>query len=221
MEEEQVHVTLLQVDCLRGNLQEAPRILSRERYEKMMRYRREEDRLRSFAASLLLRKAAGNRRVFYGREGKPLAEGIFFSLAHSGTYAVLAEAAVPVGVDIEKMEPVGDWGQEALSREEYKWLGQAGDEAERQARFYRLWTRKESLVKCEGRGFAIDPGEISTMPVESQQLVAYAGEAYGICSRSFRGYMLSAALQGKHPYIVLENVVYEAGEIVRGVVLGS
>ncbi|MBO6202960.1 MAG: hypothetical protein J6O13_05460 [Selenomonas sp.] len=53
----EVMITLLPVDCLRSHLGAAARLLSAARYEKMMRYRQEEDRLRCFASSLLLQKA--------------------------------------------------------------------------------------------------------------------------------------------------------------------
>ena len=141
----------------------------------------------------------------YNEAGKPLVEGLFFNLSHSGDYAVLAEADGPVGVDIEKMSPYGDWVREALTAWEYEWMLRGKDERERQERFYRLWTRKESLVKCEGHGFSLSPGEISTMPVDEARLIAYAGKTYGICSHIFHGYMLSAALQGKQPLIRLRD----------------
>lgn len=201
-----VTITLLPVECLRTHLGEAARLLSATLYEKMMRYRREEDRLRSFASSLLLQKAAQGRSIYYNEEGKPLVEGLFFNLSHSGNYAVLAEADIPVGVDIEEMVPPGDWAREALTAQEYKWMLLGKDERDQQERFYRLWTRKESLVKCEGHGFSLSPGEISTMPVDEAQLIAYAGKTYGICSHNLHGYMLSAALQGKQPILMIRNL---------------
>ncbi len=201
----EVRLTLLPVDCLRPHLGEAARLLPAERYEKLVRYRQEEDRLRCFASSLLLQKAAQGRSISYNEAGKPLVEGLFFNLSHSGDYAVLAEADGPVGVDIEKMSPYGDWVREALAAREYEWVLRGKDERERQERFYRLWTRKESLVKCEGHGFSLSPGEISTMPVDEARLIAYAGKTYGICSHIFHGYMLSAALQGKQPLIRLRD----------------
>jgi len=197
----EVMITLLPVECLRTHLGEAASLLPAERYEKMMRYRQEKDRLRCFASSLLLQKAARGRSIFYNEAGKPLVEGLFFNLSHSGDYAVLAEADSCVGVDIEEMVPYGDWVREALTSSEYEWLRQEDDETLRQERFYRLWTRKESLVKCEGHGFSLSPGEISTMPVEGACLIDYAGKAYGICSHTFYGYILSAALQGRQPHI--------------------
>ena len=201
----EVMMTLLPVDCLRPHLGEAARLLPAERYEKLVRYRQEEDRLRCFASSLLLQKAAQGRSISYNEAGKPLVEGLFFNLSHIGDYVVLAEADGPVGVDIEEMVPYGDWVRAALAAREYEWMLRGKDERERQERFYRLWTRKESLVKCEGRGFALSPGEISTMPVDEARLIAYGGKTYGLCSHTFHGYMLSAALQGKRPLIILRE----------------
>lgn len=201
-----VMVTLLQVGELQTHLWEAERLLPVMRYEKMIRYRREEDRLRSFASSLLLQKAAQGSSIYYNEEGKPLVERHFFNLSHSGNYAVLAEANSAVGVDIEEMVPPGDWVRDTLTVQEHKWMLQGKDENDRQERFYRLWTRKESLVKCDGHGFSLSPGEISTMPVDEARLTAYAGKTYGICSHSFCGYMLSAALQGKQPLLVVRDL---------------
>lgn len=198
-------ITLLPVDSVRGQLGQAARLLTTGRYAKMMSYQREEDRLRSFASSLLLQKAARGRNIFYNEAGKPLAEGLFFNLSHSGNYAVLAEADNWVGVDIEEMAPIGDWAEEALTPQEYAWMLQGVDEAQQQRRFYSLWTRKESLVKCEGHGFWGSPGEISVMPVEGRRLIDYAGKAYGLCSLELEGYMLSAALRGKEPRLRVEK----------------
>ena len=205
----EVLITLLPVDCLRTHLWEAERLLPAARFSKMMRYRQEADRLRCFASSLLLQKAAQGRSVSYNEEGKPLAEGLFFNLSHSGAYAVLAEADSAVGVDIEEMVPLGGWAREALTSQEYAWMLQGEDETARQERFYRLWTRKESLVKCEGHGFASAPGEISTMPVAETQLTDYLGKTYGLGSLNLGGYMLSAALQGKQPRLIRRDISWK------------
>lgn len=199
------------------HLGEAARLLSATLYEKMMRYRREEDRLRSFASSLLLQKAAQGRSIYYNEEGKPLVEGLFFNLSHSGNYAVLAEANSSVGVDIEEMVTPGDWVREALTAQEYEWMLLGKDERDQQERFYRLWTRKESLVKCDGHGFSLSPGEISTMPVVESRLIDYSGKTYGICSHSFCGYMLSVALQGKQPLPIMRNLSWwDLAEDLKG-----
>ena len=122
---------------------------------------------------------------------------------------MLAEADSSVGVDIEKMVSYGDWVREALTSSEYEWMLRGKDESERQERFYRLWTRKESLVKCEGHGFSSAPGEISTLPVAETQLTDYLGKTYGLGSLNLGGYMLSAALQGKQPRLIRRDISWK------------
>lgn len=217
----EVRITLLPVESLRTHMGVAARILPTERYEKMMRYRREEDRLRCLASSLLLQKAAQGRRIFYNEAGKPLVKGLSFNLSHSGNYAVLAEADSAVGVDIEEMVPPGDWVREALTAQEYAWMLQGKDESEQQERFYRLWTRKESLVKCEGHGFSVSPREISTMPVNGETLIDYAGKIYGICSLNLGGYIVSASLQGKQPHLMIQDPVLRFLELAPNLTYSS
>lgn len=78
--------------------------------ERVLKMRFEDDRKRSLAANLAARRAAAD---FLGLEeddiaitcdsdGKPLCDGCFISLSHSGDYAVCAASSFPIGVDIEK-----------------------------------------------------------------------------------------------------------------------
>ncbi len=67
-----------------------------------------------------------------------------FSLSHSGGYAACAVAPCPVGVDLEEVRPLCPALLGILSEEERDWMG---DDA---ARFARLWTAKEAMLKCRG-----------------------------------------------------------------------
>lgn len=221
---ESVAVTLLPINELKPFAWRADSIISAERYRKMMSYLREADRLRSFAAALLLRKAAKGHSISYTEGGKPFVPGIGFNVSHSGDYAVLAEAGTPVGVDIEKIvTPIGEWVKEALGVHEYQWMKSASDENEESERFYILWTRKESLVKCEGIGLTESPAEIETVPVskaknfsifaeKSDSLVRFKGKSYGISSMMHQGHAISVALEGKFPQILAHEI--SAAEIM-------
>ena len=73
-------------------------------------------------------------------KGKPLTEGAFFSISHSGSLVACAVSDYPVGLDIERIRPVP-------AR-----LGRALQPWERTADFWQLWTRREAALKCRGDG---------------------------------------------------------------------
>lgn len=202
-----VNVSIVSTGKLEAVAGDAVRLLDSRRYEKMLSYHRREDRLRSLGASLLMRKAAHGEQVLYNEAGKPYISEGHFNISHSGDYVVLAEADTAVGVDIEKIESsVGDWAKIALSSGEYEWLmGKAPGDEPLEYRFYLLWTRKESLVKCEGHGFGLEPHEIETLPIDSRALLPYKGKRYGIESLSYDEYMLSVSLEEAIPEILLRD----------------
>lgn len=83
-----------------------------------------------------------------------------FNLSHSGDVLLLAIAAAPtVGIDYEAPRHIVDplrVARRVFSSDEQAALLQAADEsiALRDALFVKLWTRKESLLKAFGTGFA-------------------------------------------------------------------
>ncbi len=98
-------------------------------------------------------------RFSYGKHGKPfLPGGPSFNLSHSGERLLVAVAARGrVGVDVERVRPVRRLEAVVARRfaaGERRWLAAAG-EGEREAAFFRLWTRKEAFAKALGGGLAI------------------------------------------------------------------
>ena len=133
-----MNVYVLDIAPLRGREREALALLPEERREKALRIRREEARLRSIGASLLLRAAWLEPPFACGEHGKPyIPGGPHFSLTHSGTLAALAVSDTPVGLDIEKIAPVRRAAARALTIEERKYM-----EADPERRFACLRTRK-------------------------------------------------------------------------------
>lgn len=98
----------------------------------------------------------------YTKNGKPLLmaqkEAVpSFNLSHSGSRAVLAVIAdTDVGIDIEKIDPALDFHQLAsryFDLNEKKQLIRLSKVRQRRG-FYRLWTRKEAVLKMLGSGFS-------------------------------------------------------------------
>jgi 4'-phosphopantetheinyl transferase len=107
-------------------------------------------------------------RFTYGQSGKPGLASPFdesrieFSVAHSRKLALLAFAeAVAIGVDLEHVRPLRDpdgLARRVLSEHEYARLSRMSGR-ERTAAFFRLWARKEALVKCFGGSILVPLAE--------------------------------------------------------------
>ncbi len=86
------------------------------------------------------------------------------STSSAGRYALVAWCrAGPIGVDIARIDAAQATGDAArlfmTAREHESWLtgGQSTD------LFFRIWTRKEAVLKLQGTGFATDATSIETM----------------------------------------------------------
>ena len=172
---------------------QALRLLPPERREKALRCRRQEDRLRSAAAALLLARYARQlgfdrfpevREGAYGKPYFPDAPQAQFSLSHSGEYAVLAVSSLPVGVDIQEIRPERvTAAMRFLTGSEQAQLSALPQEERTQA-FFLLWTLKESYGKMTGRGllganaFSVDLSGPAVLPPDGRQFCLRAPEGY-------------------------------------------
>ena len=100
------------------------------------------------------------RRLVYGPHGKPeLPDGPAFSVSHSGRYwAVLisydesAGGKPSVGLDIQVSVPASyeSIAKRFFREEEAALVTAASDEEARREAFFRLWTKREALLKAAG-----------------------------------------------------------------------
>ncbi len=105
--------------------------------------------------------------------GKPALAGsasnLHFNLSHGGEFgALVVSANRPVGIDIEPWRAMTDTmavGANVFTGREMQGWAQA-TVADLNARFLRLWTRKEALLKAIGLGLSVDPKslEVGLMP---------------------------------------------------------
>lgn len=79
--------------------------------------------------------------------GKPVREDVYFSLSHSGRYALCAVGDGPVGADVQIQRPIRLSVSRRFHPDEQAWLARQ-PENERQEALFRLWTRKEAWVKA-------------------------------------------------------------------------
>lgn len=159
--------------CTAAWLTEREKILPAWRQNKVQAYKKEEDKMRSVAAFLLLARALQDRGIApvpefaYEAWGKPYLPGypIHFSLSHCEKAVVCAVSDVPVGVDAQdEMELSFKLADRICSPEERASLAQAEDPGKA---LTALWTKKEALAKCSGKGlgerFSALEGEVFTL----------------------------------------------------------
>lgn len=94
--------------------------------------------------------------IFRTEKGKPYIDGnIYFNISHSeGTVAVII-ADSEAGIDIEKIKtPDYRTARVFCTENEKSYIFSAETEAEKQKRYYTIWTLKESYIKCTGEGLS-------------------------------------------------------------------
>ena len=129
--------------------------LNHVKYERVMKYRLYEDKLRSVAADISAKKAVSqitgkdfnSIEILQDEKGKPYFENIYLSLSHSGDYAICAADTLPVGIDIEKIRTnlKNNIARRICTQEDEKNYLNTGDFFER---LIEIWTVKEACFKA-------------------------------------------------------------------------
>jgi 4'-phosphopantetheinyl transferase len=131
--------------------------------QKVLKYRRWQDRQNSLFGYLLIRYGMHQhgypKSVFDNLQvasyGKPfISDGPFFNISHSGT--MVAAGFSPdfeIGIDIEFREPINfDDFDNIYNEQEWQNVRNAEDSIDA---FYHYWTYKESIIKLVGKGLSI------------------------------------------------------------------
>lgn len=143
--------------------------LSDQERQRVSRLHRVDDRVRSVAGTAIARALLAERLGVHPRDvpllrtatGKPIladsvAPTMSFSISHSGDVVLVALSHLGrVGVDVEVAGPLDDLPSlmaSVFSVRECHDVMSAQSAQERLSRFYRIWTRKESMVKALGIG---------------------------------------------------------------------
>lgn len=139
--------------------------VSGTRKEKVDKLRFKKDKYLSLGAEYLLMRACAQFGIDYYKQTiitneylKPVFEDldIGFNLSHSGSKAMCIMSDRPVGCDIEHVRDINiKIARRYFSTEEYQLLNGCDNEEKRKEMFFRLWTLKESFMKCMGLGFRL------------------------------------------------------------------
>jgi 4'-phosphopantetheinyl transferase len=135
---------------------------------RLAAYVRDEDKARFLLGVTITRRVLGRRfslpaaSVGLDRtcsecgkpHGKVRAAGVELSVTHSGELVGVAFGELPIGLDVEKVDPgmdVDGVARVALSADEVRELAEYDGIAKARA-FAAYWTRKEAVVKATGEG---------------------------------------------------------------------
>lgn len=164
-----VDTTALCSDELFGRLYAA---VSDRRKQKTDRYRFRKNKNQSLGAEYLLMCACREFDLDYGAEmtegdgGKPAFVGanVSFNLSHSEERAMCVIADCEVGCDVEKIESCNlALARRFFAAEEITALENCKMDTERDTLFYRIWTLKESFLKCTGTGLTVPLASFSVV----------------------------------------------------------
>ena len=157
----------------------------------------------SLGVELLIRKACEDFGIDYLSEeivlneyGKPSFKNsnYYFNTSHSGKYALCVISDVEVGCDIEEIKDYKPRVAERIftAKENY-YIELSSDKADM---FYRLWTLKESYLKCIGKGF-IEPIHLVELDNNDNDIIIKGKDNYHFLEQKHDGYRISVCLKTK------------------------
>lgn len=163
-------------------------LLFAEEQKQILRHRRNEDRVQSLFARLLVAdtvskqyRATLSKVAFaYGKYGKPFLENrkqFHFSISHSVNRVILANASCPIGTDIEQIRSYNPRvATRFFTTDEQAYL--SAHDKHRDV-FFRLWTCKEAYIKASGKGMNCPLSSFSTLSSEGT-FYSFSTEGYFI-----------------------------------------
>ena len=188
-------------------------LLSVKKYrrEKIEKLALKESKYLSLGVELLIRKACEDFGIDYlseeiviGEYGKPSFKNskFFFNTSHSGKYALCVISNVEVGCDIEEIKEYKPRVAERFFTEkENNYLSLTND---KDGLFYRLWTLKESYIKCIGKGFGMSLNDFELDNNDNDRIIKDK-DNYSFLEQTYDGYQISICLNTKEKEKYLHN----------------
>ena len=197
-----VELLMMDGDVLKdtAKFQIAMELVGEKRRAKVEKMMKEESKRLSLCAGLLLRYAFSkvNQIALYN-EIEITEKGMlylpnheyYFSLSHSGQFAICGFSHESIGCDIEKMRDRLPRVAKIFSPEEEQFSYELDDE-NKKAFFFQLWTRKESVTKWMGTGITYPFNSFTVMDgLRNRNIIVIEGKK--LCLKSFQmeDYMIS------------------------------
>lgn len=192
-------IRIIKTNLLKENFGQLLNCVDEKRKEKALNLSTEDGRLLSLGAAFLMKKYLPNKAIKENEYGKPYIEGgPFFNISHSGDYSVLAiHPYREVGVDIEKIDETKiNAIRYTLSEDEKK--------ENNPDTLFRMWSNKESIVKCVSRGLN-DIKKVNSLPLNGLREIG--PKSYFTKSELYKGYSLSVTLEGSEEFDVIKEEI--------------
>lgn len=160
-----------------NNIAELYLKISKEKKIKASKFVYKDDQKRSIIASYLIDKYSGEGLLKYNEYGKPYKDnGIYFNVSHSYDYVIIGISKQNVGVDIEQIREFDPKLADYVF--DFK-VDNAYD-------FYLNWTKKESIIKYNGKGVS---NKMKEIPIKDNNLF--------IKSMDYDDYVISVCLESE------------------------
>ena len=157
-------IYLIKLSDLEPHFNHLINLIGKKRKEQINKDKLLQTKLSHLASGLLYRYCLGDNYeelLYFNEHGKPCSKDKNFNISHSGDYAALYIGKNQCGIDIEKINSAKvAKSPKVFTENELQWTG------ENTENFFTLWTRKESISKAMGTGFAYPFKDIDTLQKE-------------------------------------------------------
>ena len=185
--------------------------------DKIKRLKIIDDKKRTLAGELLARYAMVLEKqipktelIFDVHEnGKPYCRSfpeVHFNISHSGSWVVCAVSGRSIGIDIEKIDGADmQIAKRFFTEYEYQYLQRQENKAEI---FYKLWTLKESYIKCTGKGLSLplNSFEFEFTDEIIQLKIPRTNEFYFMSKKVFGNYYLSLCCEEQYRSMIIKQI---------------
>ena len=184
-----IKLVIVNIDYIRANEGVIFPYIDEERKQKALKYKFEDDKLRSIASSYLIKRYTSPRPIKYNNHGKPYKDDECFNVSHSHDYIVFALSTPNrhVGIDVE-LDNKDSKGLENYILSPFELAHFTKED------FFKFWCTKEALMKCLGRGLNESIKDVPSYPFEGEKL--YNNKEYRTKLLTYKNYIISIALQG-------------------------
>ena len=181
-----IEIKILSIEEIKEKINYLYKYLPKEYLDRSSKFKFEECKLLDLGSSYFKYKYI-KEDIYYNEFGKPLCNNLYFNISHSHNYVIFAKNNKKIGIDIELIK---DKLKEELIN--YTMNEEEKINIKNNADFIKYWTKKESIIKCEGKTIA----NIKN---------ALMNNKYNIYTIRYLNYYISLAYDGDKEKIILSK----------------